>query len=376
VAILVVDDFRLKTEREPNKVFEQGNCLVTPDGQGRYGSEGAATRATGFPHGKVVYDELITQIESHFGPPIASTRSGALLSNQPDWIVMADRYQASGQDLLVVGVDTLDFTTDFMTQVIPQAIDLFSNPNNQVTLDNAFLPPFERFVVNMSFAILPCDPLGAFGKDAAGLLQEYQGLVDNIPELNALKQALEAQGATSEQVARALWQAQPFVDLAYSLAPGFNELPGWIYSDPFYELVKSQNNSDLPVQVYYVGAAGNHKLPFPFAPAIWDFVASISATTGDDYQSLADYSNYGEVRMDGRVTNLPQVEGTSFAAPKFAYYAARYLLQGGRFPCTDCPDGLCANISPPLGYTQEREPWKNMTLDEAMGNFCTSFLAP
>ncbi len=94
--------------------------------------------------------------------------------------------------------------------------------------------------------------------------------------------------------------------------------------------------------IIMVAAAGNSSEPFPFFPAAWGGIVSVSAS--DDAtgfvvsKPLASYSNEGAVMMPGRWN---KELGTSFAAPRYSF-AMALMLAGSR------PKDCRANPSPAL----------------------------
>jgi hypothetical protein len=67
------------------------------------------------------------------------------------------------------------------------------------------------------------------------------------------------------------------------------------------------------------------RVPFPFMPAGWPGVLSVSASDG-----LTSYSNDGEEKLDGTATyaSIP-VKGTSFASPRLAAALGVYEYMTG-----------------------------------------------
>jgi hypothetical protein len=104
-----------------------------------------------------------------------------------------------------------------------------------------------------------------------------------------------------------------------------------------------------------IAAAGNSKVPYPFAPALWDSVVSVSAADPDVAAGIfPEYTNNGEIRMEGQYPfeqpkdpNGRRLTGTSYASPRLAAWAALYLLHGGQTPCDDDDD---PDPRPVLGY--------------------------
>lgn len=132
-----------------------------------------------------------------------------------------------------------------------------------------------------------------------------------------------------------------------------------------------------------VAAAGNlprNTMPdYPYAPALWDSVVSISAVEALPGRSSSYTSNFGEIAMRGLHPSAidehgePR-QGTSFAAPRFSVWAAMYLLTGGPSPCEEGDDHY-----PVLGYKKDNwniQDWPhdpNLSLMEAAEFYCPGF---
>jgi len=121
-------------------------------------------------------------------------------------------------------------------------------------------------------------------------------------------------------------------------------------------------------------ASQSLRLDFPFAPAMWNSVVSVSALPLEDADgNRAWYSNSGEVTFDGRWTHTATgmvLEGTSFAAPRLSHQEALYLLTGGPVQCV-----TPAHV-PPLGYTNIDAgifTWQNLPLTTAVTSYCQAF---
>ena len=127
----------------------------------------------------------------------------------------------------------------------------------------------------------------------------------------------------------------------------------------------------IPQQIISIGAAGNSSQTFPYAPALWDGVVSVSAADCDCGDEPAYYSNHGEVMLDGRHPTADGIVGTSYAAPRLSVLAARYLLDGGINPCASRLD-----IFPVLGYMPEERidaEWRNLAMQDATAAYCREF---
>lgn len=399
VVILVVDAF---SSENINQNQEDPNCAVTADGQ-KFRGEGSTTVMLGEPHGIFVYKDLINQIEisEEFSPVSGEGLdfSGTQSLGNSGWIKRFDLYtfnQMTDEGLLVVAVDTDGFNLDLITQNISAAFEMFSGPNN-LRLNEVDLPESSRFIVNMSFVLIPCDPNQVlimnleelkeqYGIEGTGdIVQELQAKyysdsgfkekIDAIPALNGLRSRLQSLEFADVVVDDAVFQAL-IVYLIYD--PDL--IRDWQYDNFYDTLADYFYNKGL--EIVYVGAAGNFQDKFPYAPASWDFVDSISSGADEQEQnpimldnglSLAEYSNWGEIQMDGVFPHDDRIVGTSFAAPRFSYEIARYLIDGGKSSCN--------KSSPALGYAATKDPWgtdsfgndlvdNNLPFDQAMQNYC------
>jgi hypothetical protein len=399
------------------------NCLATPDGQPHYSAMG--TRVYGVdaatddlidkPHGRLVYDELVHLLEDRDWTRGGCTRHGFDLL--PDdladqiWLRDLELWQKDGQNLILAAIDTDGITTEAIARRIEQMVDLLADPVRSFILRKSLGvpetdPPVRGFVLNMSFVLLPCDP--TFGTLLRGrdLLDYYQQALNPAafkafsltpeaaePEAVApvavpsLEQDLvQVLGQLDTQPGWALLEQPQFGQLQLALAYTGIELDEirektlFNKSDPLYMLLDGYR-SDPPagVPVISVGAAGNSGIEFPFAPALWKGVTSISSLD-------AKYSNHGEVAMPGEHPSQKgedsgkPIHGTSFAAPRFSLRAAQYLLDGRPGPCDDWPPFSYVDVPIPddpqdsqLNYLVSLD-WKNLPLDEgAAKEHCRDF---
>jgi hypothetical protein len=81
---------------------------------------------------------------------------------------------------------------------------------------------------------------------------------------------------------------------------------------------------------------------------------------------IADYSNCGEINMDGASSDFNGNTGTSYAAPKFSYNVALYLIDNNFSQCT----GTNNAAYEVFGYADESGPWLNFGFDAAFNDFC------
>lgn len=362
VAILVVDDFVnvdfptiSEDELGKHDFTENSLCVVALHEQGVFIGEGVGLFAGEIPHGWLVYEEIKAQI-GYFYPNVTPYElepvSGA-------WEKMDMWQTPAGDRILLVPVDTQAFRTDLIAKQISNIVN---------TLHNNPPDPLEKLtrgvVLNMSFAMIPCNQIGNT-ENYLSQLKEFDSTL--FQDLLAL-----AQG-----------------DFLYNMLIGEKE--------------------PLSVPVVSVAAAGNESVDFPYAPAILDGIIGVSALQNDRASGLlpkrycsvwpaelterceayfgerpvAWYSNFGAVALDGNHSNvnitnneitLP-LPGTSFAAPKMSFLVARYLLRHADVQPSIWKSD-CSSLYPPMptppppdGY------WRNWNLEGANNN-CPDFLEP
>ncbi len=223
--------------------------------------------------------------------------------------------------------------------------------------------PADVYVANMSFAIIPCEYIQAFA-DFGGQLMSARTAKD----LNRHRGLFERtvvfyNGTVFPAMSR---RAQQATDL-----------------DPIQALLATRGAALIPV-----GSAGNFGLDFPFWPAAWGQVVSVSASVGQGYYAPSVWdkkndtplltadpdkpgkqtriSNYGEVMMPGEyMSEYGLVSGTSFAAPRLSVALALYASAAGTGTCRNAEGG------PALASGK----WDNLTLQQAVQATCPA-MAP
>jgi hypothetical protein len=415
VVILVIDEFSpvdnaleslVQTEKtdiiiptpQPNGV----DCIVSPDEFGKYGSSGMGNGIAGVAHGRVVYSVIWDKIFAASGNPGASLSqnnsftspvTSSITTTIPAWLDALDVWSFDSSYLTLVAVDTDDFNTAEISTLIQEAIDLFKHG---FQLGNLTVPSVSRFVLNMSFGIVPCDP---FEVSLVVSLKDYDSIINSDEDLKALREALNAQvpPISDEDKLSVLWQARPLIAKIFD-----HDNPEKMLGTFAKDLLKAKLEAlQAKYQIINVAASGNFGVldsgqpgyMYPFAPAIWDNVLSVSASEDGKPSNKAAYANPGEVIIDDSIPgktltlvygstfspsnpDLTNVEGTSFSAPKLSYYSALYLLSGFSTPCIPTA-GPTPTTLPPLGYSSELgRRWDNLTVDVAKMRFCTDFPYP
>jgi hypothetical protein len=380
VAVLVVDDFGLGADPQARPGTAADNCVV---GTNEVGSTGAGDDLppSGYSHGELVYSVLNDALTADLGaPPVSSTATTS------EW-----KYPVAGGTYAVrlVAVHTDKYRVDDILNGIRDRIASLRKEK------------FERIVLNLSFAVIPCDVV-AWLSDASldELLKTYDEMIrnDSTSDLKAGLQAYFNAGGELDpglvrggDFAATVLQDRGLAPLRPYLADAFyrrinvdsfttKERPlSTVYADPAWQSFSSQliqpGVAGAPLKVVPVAASGNgvkyfdrkaeppglvrRGLPFPFAPALWDFVVSASA---DADPAVAARLNSGEIALDATGPALvPGSFGTSFAAPRLSALEAKYLAETGNVACGGTPTMGYVDLSAtPVLNLSINSPWKNL----------------
>ncbi|MDI1464103.1 hypothetical protein QEZ54_24250 [Catellatospora sp. KI3] len=389
VAVLVVDDFQLTGPATSPPGGPAENCAVGANVVGS-GGAGDDLPLTAVTHGELVYRTLRDSLDASVSTaPVTTTEPApALPKGSPRTVETSAEWKLpeGGRDyrIRLVAVDAPGHTT---ADVVGGLQDMLG----KLAEDG-----FHRFVLNLSFVVLPCDPLALLtGTDQRALLESYLELAAADPEL--LAGLSDALGIPADGLdLAALSRRTSDVDKAVLTEPRLGPLRGCLVDGVYRAVERGQKLGESPIgrrlvedaawarfqnsvgqskdaqAVVAVGAAGNGircgkerraSFRFPFAPALWDGVVSVSAA--NPAGGIMPYSNSGEVRLDGEGPSalLPGSHGTSFAAPRLSAYEAVYLLRTGRIRCAPTAD------RPPLAYVTHADvlsaattgvlPWKD-----------------
>lgn len=210
-------------------------------------------------------------------------------------------------------------------------------------------------------------------KDVHDLWSRFVPILSNTPDLGRL--ILRASyGYEDGTIDPEDYAIRPYETSYYQLLECL--LWGEDINDPVCDTLSEHLSADaqlLPFQFIPIAAAGNLELvdiaihpeakDFPYAPALWDSVLSVSA---DDWTQWGQYvSKRAEVAIGGQYTS--PLEGSSFAAARVSVWAAIHLLLGGEAVCSSFPD-----IVPLLGYSTkpDKSDGKNMMLRKAINTHC------
>jgi hypothetical protein len=225
--------------------------------------------------------------------------------------------------------------------------------------------PADFYVANMSFVLLPCQFISTFA-DFERQLNDARKAKDNARYKGTMQRAALFYDGTVFPVNSKKYQEQMGLD-------------------PLQDFFATHSDKIVPI-----ASAGNFGLDYPFWPAAWGQVISVSASTGEGFSAPGSWdkknnspllganveekgkkgtriSNYGEVMMPGDYSSADYgiIMGTSFAAPRLSMTIAVYLSQVGTGFCRKKEGG------PALAYGD----WKNMTLKEAAKTYCPDMSA-
>jgi hypothetical protein len=440
--------YLVRNENEALNVYQQppegsrDNCTVTPDGQA-YGMPGVWESAVpGEEHGKWVYNEIRQLLEKD--------RKWKCTEAPPPSSDSKDRFPHSHSCTLtgdpnarikLVAVNFADspevVSTALVKDRIEEAVDKLS-------------PEVDGFVINMSFALVPCDTESilrirkqgpeAYGKLVEGgletvknqmILTAIQSMAGDVPPWRKLIAFNEAQAKSPislRQIDLTIDQVKnraitgtlavlPFIRPitgTLTVPPSIQLLLSRVFykelqtakaeaipegdspeAKEFVSLVERRLVSDDPLRQYLakknekptisVAAAGNHQLSFPYFPAQWENVLSVSASepvtdtlgnvrvdaNGHRMLTRSFYTNWAEVLVSGEYPEEPKVFGTSFAAPRVSIAAAEHLLQKKESGCVDS-----ANMvhRPPMKVAKfMKGPWDNQGIPNSN---CPDFPEP
>ncbi len=335
------------------------NCLFTPSGQAYFAGSGAAYFA-----GSGAQKGMLSSPVAH----------GELVYAQLEQLRQKDN---NNPQIQLFRVPAPGYTTEAITKTLDTALYELQKKC------------YRRFVLNMSFVILPCDVMFMSVSEYTDALRKspYKDIESQLAGLT------DEQKLAQFRFGHAFGQFRLYMSYMAEQEVKAEQKVMSCQNDPLCRYLNLKASSG---QVISVGAAGNVTVTFPYAPAVWPMVVSVSAGPTDKREY---YSSAGEVQMQGQLSSPitlstgtrlniftlfdPQrsitatansLYGTSFAAPELSYQEALYLLKGGPVPC----NGNQGKTSPPLKYvpTPTAGAYLNLPLDKAAYNWCAGFPTP
>ncbi len=263
-AILVIDSFGNPTASSPNPYWLNhaiNSRNIIDDGR----LEAAYVFGI-LPHGVLVFNHISALLQGRLGP----SRSASDVSvewNDP----------SSGFRVALFEVDALDYENPTSTTLVAQKLT--------DALAAAVSAGYTRIILNMSFAILPCDITTDYLIHSGRLsFDEYLKSIGRSTKLDYEQALITPTAAFADPVQAVIGQC------------GQEEEPKGDGQSSSKQDIESLCPSGQ-VTAIFVGSAGNSHLPYPFYPAAFDKVISVSASQDDN---LVDYSNYmADTRLTG-----------------------------------------------------------------------------
>lgn len=397
VAILVIDDFLSGSADAPQMIkdffpSDLEFCVATPAGQAHSTIRGVAVQNGAIPHGELVLNDIVISFRQS-GTFLDSRR----LPNSNEDIHYIQEISTTEGLYYLVAIDTQGFTSKVIGDRMTSAIKYLSGQE------------ISKYVVNMSFALIPCDPIYGLrtSDDPTGSLNflytttwgasypDQTPPVDTntlLDDLHELKYGASTAPFRLNPVFSEYWVNSAYMDLLNNVSDGVTpvEINTWknyettllaAQLDPLHDAIQTLRNDSM-ISIVFVAAAGNFgQYHFPFAPAIWSEVLSVGAIpySSDLTRGETFISNPGEIQMDpvyaGNPAEAPQTNyfsikpfGTSFSAPKLSQRIAAYLARGGSTSCFAADPQVHT-----FKYAPFFEWWQNYDLDYAIQNFCPEF---
>ncbi len=420
VAILVVDVFEepigaeainLETLSSGDTNDPKPQCAISPDGQDgaaiRGGSVTSNMRPYALPHGRLVYKHFQSILENLYGP---GAPNDPFIPTQESWVTPRGT-------IWLQAVDTQKYNIKAIATGVESAFN---------ELDGLGVT---HFVINMSFALVPCaempvliaddykSQLAAWGVDCPASGTPNAGFEALACELDNSSDddfedallAMRDSGIEENAIAYAIIQQavmRPKVEQAANAdIVGTPEGAG----PAFEEFIRFLPAGATVVQI---ASAGNDGYDYPYFPAISANVLSVAA----DYSTSScplppvvqlDVENYllsigvtqdvtliakaittpksnkGEVEADGNTALTPAdyfvpapvgtnvfgcLFGTSFAAPQVSVLMAIDQQVRGTTECA-VPPPLATVFDPPLAYKQ----WDSLDVPTAAATYCVDF---
>lgn len=304
VAIILVDDFG--GDYELPEALLDGDT-VTDDQLQAWAQSGELS------HGALVLHHLLGMLSA------MGFDNGSDTTNHTTGEPIYIRWSDDGGKLVVQTVDTHGRdTSEFVSVLRASILDLVSADGHE----------FSRFVVNMSFAVVPCAVAADLGASSVETFEEY---VTALRVLNGI--GLQYEDELTELLTAPLG-ADDDALLAYLDCPlpvkYKDRCDGWT----------SKHGAAVDA-IVHVAASGNLGHDFPLYPSAWPTVISATSldVVGDGvYTSTrSSFANSGEVGAPGAFFELSSTPGqvvtyagTSFSAPVITLFSALDLITAER----------------------------------------------
>jgi len=343
VAVLVVDSYRTMYNRRGElkpRYREDENCVLAAQGAG-FATRGAgfATRGAGFATRGAGFATRGAGFATR-GAGFATRGAGFATRGADGELFIREAHG----EIIELELDELNYYygDDVDVDIVPVRVNDYQTKKLVRTLRRVIeRSDYDFYVINMSFTIVPCDVVHSF--------EEYLAEISDDPDYPSLVQVGE-----------------------YLESLLFASNYGQVADDDFGDLFEDYPN------VVGVASAGNFGNDFPYYPAAFDGVISVSGSSDyNDFYSSASFnpqtnepllqgdfgnaSNYGEVMMPGQ---LLDIFGTSYAAPRLSYAIALYLAEVG--------PNYCLNDRGSFGL--DSDVFANFTLVEAASAWCPDML--
>jgi hypothetical protein len=382
VAILVVDDFGFGKRQGAAIGSEKTDTCAAATNDVGSGGAGDDPPPPPYSHGEMVYSVLKNELTA-----FSALSPGSSTTEQQTTAGVVRNVEKSMEWTYPATGKTVTLRLEALHVDAYTTADVIAGIKSRITaLKNQSGTSFQRFVLNLSFVVLPCNMgLWVNGGDQA-LLSTYATMVGSDPELQKLRDAMNS-GQTLTQAVLTNNEFATFRQ--FTISAFYNTVvtnsdkttavysvytdQSWIDFMTFANL-RGATPGTSSITVIPVGAAGNgawyspegkptrKQLNFPYAPGLWDGVVSVSANASTSAgpspsptaspsgsPGRADYSNSGEVMLDGLGPAFaPGSRGTSFAAPRLSAKEAIWLLKTGLAECN--------GNRPPLGYVSLGDP--------------------
>lgn len=233
-------------------------------------------------------------------------------------------------------------------------------------------PTYRRYVINLSFIIIPCQ--GTFNVGGVAVSFNFDQFItqydrsdgevtlyaqaaavapsvlpaDLVPppgDALGVQKPLRQEGTISEDTTEIPPEfARGIAAFAQSYhAQAYNPRNTTQTNDPIRLLLRRARR--LGVETVVIASAGNFGQPEAFAPGSFPEVISVSASIGLDFNTFWLPSNAGEVMAPGAWFPLEDefVAGTSFSAPAMSVMTALVLSTGASCNFTSVMDGQFNN---------------------------------